>query len=158
MNNIFEDRDYLLWRLLMQTRNAILKLRAKELSLYGLTPRQAGIFGLLGATKGDTNAYRMAKWLLLEPHTVSASLNRMEAKGIIKKSTVNESGRKTSKFELTDKGWEAYHKIMRFESIPKVLEVVTDEEREALSSTLRKLRDETLRQIGIRTKLPYPPF
>ena len=100
----------------------------------------------------------MAKWLMLEPHTVSTFLNRMETKGIIQKATVNKGGRKTSNFKLTDKGWDAYHKTMRFESIPKVLEVLTDEERKALSSTLRKLRDETLRQIGVRTKLPYPPF
>ena len=158
MKSMFEDRDYIIWRLIMQTRNAMLKLRAKELSLYGLTPRQAGVFGLLGAIKGDTNAYRMAKWLMLEPHTVSTFLNRMETKGIIQKANVNKGGRKTSNFKLTDKGWDAYHKIMRFESIPKVLEVLTDEERKALSSTLRKLRDETLRQIGVRTKLPYPPF
>ena len=158
MKNIFVDRDYLIWRLIMQTRNSMLKFRAKELSLYGLTPRQAGVFGLLGATDGDTNAYRMAKWLLLEPHTVSTFLNRMEAKGMIRKSNVNKSGRKTSKFQLTDKGWEAYHKIMHFESIPKVLNILNDEERKVLSSILIKLRDETLRQIGVRTKLPYPPF
>jgi DNA-binding MarR family transcriptional regulator len=158
MENIFEDRDYLIWRLLLQNRNAMLKFRSKELALYGLTHRQAGILAILGATQGDTNAYRIAKWIVLEPHTVSTFLNRMEAKGIIKKSAASEGGRKTSKFELTDKGWEAYHKVMRFESIPKVLEVLTDEDRIALISILKKIRDETLRQIGIRTKLPYPPF
>ena len=158
MKNIFTDRDYLIWRLIMQTRNSMLKFRAKELSLYGLTPRQAGVFGLLGATDGDTNAYRMAKWLLLEPHTVSTFLNRMEAEGMIRKSRVNKVGRKTSSFQLTDKGWEAYHKIMRFESIPKVLNILNEEERKVLSSILINLRDETLRQIGVRTKLPYPPF
>lgn len=158
MKNMFEDSDYIIWRLLMQTRNAMLKLRAKELSIYGLTPRGAGVFGLLGATEGDTNAYRMAKWLLLEPHTVSTFLNRMETQGVIKKSTVNKGGRKTSKFELTDKGWDAYHKTMRFEAIPKVLEILTDEEHKVLNTILTKLRDETLKQLGVRTQLPYPPF
>ena len=158
MENIFEDRDYLIWRLILQTRNAMLKVRSRELALYDLTHRQAGILTIIGATKGDTNAYRIAKWIVLEPHTVSTFLNRMEAKGIIKKSAVSEGGRRMSKLELTDKGWEAYHKVMRFESIPKVLEVLTDEDCKALSSILKKLRDETLRQIGIRTKLPYPPL
>jgi len=158
MENIFEDRDYAIWRLLSQTRNSLLKLRSKELALYGLTHRQAGILAIIGVTKGDTNAYRIAKWIVLEPHTVSTFLKRMEAKGIIKKTAAIEGGRRTSKFELTDKGWEAYHKVMRFESIPKVLRVLTDEDREALISVLKKLRDETLLQLGIRTKLPYPPF
>ena len=110
MENIFEDRNYIIWRILSQTRNAMLKLRSKELALYGLTHRQAGILAIIGATNGDTNAYRIAKWVVLEPHTVSTFLNGMEAKGIIKKSAVNEGGRKTSKLELTDKGRDAYHK------------------------------------------------
>ena len=158
MKNILEDPDYLMWRLILQTRNAMLKVRSRELALYSLTHRQAGIIGILGATNGDTNAYRIAKWIVLEPHTVSTFLNRMEGKGIIKKSTVNEGGRRTSKFQLTDKGWEAYDKVMRLESISKVMEVLTDEDRSALNSILKKLRDETLRRIGIRTKLPYPPL
>jgi len=82
----------------------------------------------------------------------------MEANGIIKKPAVKEGGRRTSKLELTAKGWEAWHKIMRFEYIPKVIAVLTDEERQALCPILKKLRDEALRQIGVRTKLPYPPF
>jgi DNA-binding MarR family transcriptional regulator len=136
----------------------MLKIRSRELFFYGLTHRQAGLIGAIGATQGNINAYRIAKWVILEPHTISANLNRMEADGYIEKVNLIENGRRTSKLKLTEKGWKAYNEVKRFESIPKVLEVLTSGERKTLNSILKKLRDEALKQMGIRTKLPYPPF
>jgi len=82
----------------------------------------------------------------------------MEAEGYIKRTSIKHRGRNMSKLELTNKGWEAYNKIRRFDSIPKVFQVLTNEERKMLSSILKKLRNEALKQLGVRTKLPYPPF
>jgi len=136
----------------------MLKVRSRELSSYGLTHRQAGLLAIIGATKGDINAYRIAKWVVLEPHSISANLNLLKADGYIKIAKVRERGRRMSKLKLTDKGWKAYEEVRRFETISELFKVLTDEERETLSSILKKLRDEALKQIGVRAKLPYPPF
>jgi DNA-binding MarR family transcriptional regulator len=85
MNNIFVDDDYMLMRLFSQVRNAIHKLRRKELLRYGLSPRKAAILLLIFAEKENVNPYRIAKWMLLEHHSVSELLDRMEKDGLIEK-------------------------------------------------------------------------
>jgi len=158
MDNILTDRDYLLWRLLTQTRNAMLKARTKELADYSLTPRQAAVLMIIEATQGDVTAYKIARWTVTEPHTISTLLNRMEGDGLIKRTGVKVDRRKTSKIELTDRGREAYTKVMKFESLSKIMDMLTQEDKEKLHTILKKLRDEALKQIGIRAALPYEPL
>jgi len=158
MRSIFDDHNYLLWRLISQTKNAMQKTRTRELSLYDIKPREAAVIMIIEASGGIVNAYKIARWTVMESHTISVLLNRMEADGFIKRTGIMFDKERTPRIELTSKGRKAYEKVMIFESLNKVMEVLTEEEKITLDSIMKKLRGEALKQIGIRAKLPFPPF
>ena len=157
MNNIFVDDDYMLMRLFSQVRNAIHKLRRKELLRYGLSPRKAAILLLIFAEKENVNPYRIAKWMLLEHHSVSELLDRMEKDGLIEKIR-HYDDRKSIGLQLTKKGFKAAEQAGKVESFRKVMAVLSEEERKQFINVLKRLRDNALQELGVTSKLPYPPF
>lgn len=158
MDDIFEDEDYMLWRLFTQARNAIHKLRNKELLRYGLTSRKAAILLILQAVKNnDINSYKIAKWLILEHHSVSELINRMEKEGLVNK-VQNQDNRGSIRIRLTVKGMKAAEQAGKAESFHQVMAILSDKEREHFVSTLKRLRNNALRELRITNRLPYPPF
>ena len=158
MGDIFDDEDYMLWRLFTQARNAIHKLRHKELLHYGLTPRKAGILLILLAAKDDVNSYKIAKWLILEHHSVSELINRMEKEGLVNKSQNNDNNGRSITIRLTDKGVKAAEQAGKVKSFHGVMAIIPDKERKQFISTLKSLRNHALRELRITNRLPYPPF
>jgi len=157
MDNIFTDDDYMLWRLFTQARNAINKLRQKELLRYGLTPRKAAILLILLAAKDDVNPYRIAKWLVLEHHSVSELIDRMEKEGLVNKVR-NHDNRSSIRIQLTNKGVKAAEEAGKAESFHTVMDILSEKERSQFINVLKRLRDNALQELGIMNKLPYPPF
>jgi len=159
MDDIFEDEDYMLWRLFTQTRNAIHKLRNKELLRYGLTSRKAAILLILQAVKkDDVNSYKIAKWLILEHHSVSELIKRMEKEGLVNRLHDQDNNGRSIRIRLTDKGVKAAEQAGKAESFHQVMAILSDKEREHFISTLKRLRNNALKELRITNKLPYPPF
>ena len=157
MKGIFYDEDFLLWKLITQTRNAIVKARRRELAPYNFLTRQGTMLMIIKATGGMCTAYKIAQWSILEPHAISTLLQRTERDGLIRK--IEKHDRKRSyRIELTEKGRKAYNVVIKLESHHKCMATLSKEERKQLKVILRKLRGEALKQIGITAKLPYPPF
>jgi hypothetical protein len=48
MKDLTEDKDYELWVLLAQAREAMYTARQKELRRYDLSPRQSAVYSLFG--------------------------------------------------------------------------------------------------------------
>ena len=157
MDNIFDDKDYMLWRLFTQTRNAMMKARQKELAKYNLTARQAGALLISHATNGNVTPYQMAQWKVLERHSISELLDRMVKQGLIKKVS-NLDNRKSIRVELTEKGREALQGAARCESFHKIMSFISAEQRQQFEAILKILRDVALTEIGIKGKLPFPPY
>lgn len=155
--NIFNDEDFALWRILNQTRNAIQKVRARELSRYNITPRKAAILLLIYATEGNINSYRIAKWLVLERHSISELIDRMEQQDLIKKVKSGDR-RKSIKLEITDKGRLVAEKAGKGEAIHTMMQILTQKERKQLTPILKRLRDRAFEELGITGQLPYPPY
>lgn len=44
------------------------------------------------------------------------------------------------------------------ESIRKIMSSFSDKDRKQLALNLKALRNEALKEIGIKRKLPFPPF
>ena len=84
----------------------MLKARSIELAKYSLTPRQAAILQIAHATGGDVSAYKIARWIILEPHSLVKVLYKMEKEGLVKRSK-RRGVRKESKIDLTEKGIKA---------------------------------------------------
>ena len=157
MNSVLKDKNYLLWRLLLQTHNAMVKARDRELAQYNLTRRQAAILQIVQATGGDVSAYRIAKWIILEPHSLVKVLNRMEKNGLVKRS-IKKGVRKEAKIALTEEGIEAYEEVCLLSSIDTILSVLSERQFDELWIILKLLRDEAMREVRIKAPLPFPPF
>jgi DNA-binding MarR family transcriptional regulator len=150
------DQDYNLWILLAQTRDAILKARQKELDQYGISTSQAAVLFVIQAIGDRATPAEISRWLFREPHSVSTLLSRMEKQGLVRK--VKDLDRKNLvRVVITEKGREAYYQSTKRESIRGIMSSLSEEERQQLTSSLRKLRDEALkRAVSLKPPVPSP--
>lgn len=153
----YENKDYSFWRLLVQTKNAIQKARKKELRKYNIRPRQAVILALAYGTEGAVTPSMIAQWGVLEVHSVSEAVNRMQQEGLVRKRKTPGNDRSVN-IEITEKGYKLYCQAAKQESIHKIFSHITESERQQLRPILRRLRDVALKEIGQNRELPFPPY
>ena len=140
-----KDEDYELLVLLNDTQTAIHKLRSKELSGFGISPIGAMVLSSIANTSVATPT-EISRRVFREPQTISVLLGRMENKGLVRRS--NDLERKTLvRVAMTKKGWQAYYLSTGRESIHRTMSSLSEEERQQLSSCLRKLREKALRDL-----------
>ncbi len=148
------DRIYALWVLLNQARDSIHRARDKELMKYGFSTSQAAVLFIAKMIEDEVTPTEIARWLLKEPHTVSAILSRMERQGLVKK--VRNADKKSSvNVALTEVGEQAYLNAKKIQSLRDILSSLTDEESKQLSAILSKLRDVAI-DYGTRVRVPFP--
>jgi len=149
------DEDFTLLTLLLQTRDIILRFREKELSRYGILPRQSSVLFNIQALGDEARPVELAQRMFREYHTISTILNRMEKDGLVRK--VKDPDRKKAvRVVLTEKGQQAYQQSIKRESIHQVVSALSAKERQQLRSCLEKLRDEALKGLGMSRKPPFP--
>jgi len=149
MKDFTEDKDYELWVLLAQAREAMYKARQKELRLYNLSPRQSAVLFIIRAIGDKVTPAEISRWLLREPHSVSEIISRMEKQGLLKK--VRDLYRKNLvRIELTEKGSEAYNQAIKRDSIHTIMSALSDEERRQFSTMLEKIRDRALKESWVQ--------
>jgi DNA-binding MarR family transcriptional regulator len=153
---ILEDRDFLLWVMLYQARDAILKARNKELYKYDLSFMKAGLLLAVQASGGKPSGTDISKWMFREPHTISGLVGRLIRNGLVTRAKV--PGKKNMmEISLTEKGKEAYEQSLKMESIHEILSCLTEDERKQLYATLQKLRDKALMSLTAeRQTLLFP--
>ena len=107
------DRDFKLWVLLHQTRDAVHKSAEKELRRFGLSPMEAALLFAVHAIGERATPAEISRWLFRESHSVSGLLDRMEKKGLVSwnidagSSGANRGGAPKRRFELTEAGLDA---------------------------------------------------
>ena len=139
------------WVMLHQTRDAIFKVREKELKKYGISTTKASVLFNIQAIGYKATPSEIARHLLRESHSVSTILSRMEKQGLVRK--VNDLDRKNMvRVYLTEKGQQVYHKATKRESICKIMSCLSDEECRQLISLLKKLRNKALKELGIEDR------
>ena len=145
------DLNYL-WMMLHQARDAIFKLREKELRKFDISTPKAEILFTIEAIGYRATPTEISRRLLREFHSISSILSRMEKQGLIKK--VNDLDRKNLvRVCLTDKGKHVYNEASKRETILKILSCLPETERQQMASSLRKLRDEALKNLGIEERM-----
>jgi len=154
-NHSSSDQDYELWILLNQVRDVLLKAREKELRPHGVTTTQAAALFIIETTGNEATAIEISRWLLREHHSVSGLLSRMEKEGLISRSKDSPS-QSLARVTLTEKGRQAYYQSTQRASIRNTMRVLSQEERQLLSSLLKKMRDEGLKQLLGDLKPPFP--
>ena len=149
-NSASLDLNYL-WTMLHQARDAIFKLREKELNKYGISTPKAEILFTIEAIEYQATPTEISQHLLREFHSVSSILSRMEKQGLVKK--VNDLNRKNLvRVSLTDKGRQVYDEARKRGAILKILSCLSETEAQQLASSLKKLRDEAVKDLGIENR------
>ncbi len=149
------DRDYNLWVLLHQARDAVFKAREKELSQYGISTMEAAALFIIQAIGNKPTPAEISRWIFREHHTVTALLSRMEKKGLITK--VKDPDRKnTWRVDLTEKGQNAYRQSVKRESIHAAMSPLSQNERQQFESYLKKVRNQAFKYSLSEPALPFP--
>jgi len=150
------DHDFELWSLLHQCSDAIARARENELRQVEISMVKAAVLFFVKNMDGPATPAKISRYLFREPHTISGLLDRMESQGLV--SRVRDLHRKNLvRIEMTEKGEEFYRKSReKRKIISKIMAVLTEGERDDLWLYLEKLRNKALREIGVKTPLPFP--
>jgi DNA-binding MarR family transcriptional regulator len=149
------DEDYNLWVLLHQTTDAALRARQKELDQFGVSVIEVGVLVAIQAIGKEATPSEISRRIFREPHTVSALLNRMEKKGLVRK-TQDLDRKNMVRVSITEKGRQAYDKSTGRKSIYKIISSLSEEERQQLRSCLEKIRKEAFK--GLVVEYIPPPL
>ena len=150
-----KDQDYELWWLILHTRRAMYKARARELLQYGITPEEAGVLFITQAIGWRATPAEISRWLLREPHSTSGLLRRMEEKGLVKRVKDLER-RNLIRVTITKKGHEAYNQSTKRGSIHRIISAISKEDCQKMKACLEKLWVKALKEIGTSYKPPFP--
>lgn len=150
-----EDKAFSMWVLLQQTRDAIYNARDKELSQYGISPRESATLHAINSIGEQATPAKLARWVYRKPHTIAGILNRMQDKGLIKLSKDKEV-RNLVRIALTEEGKQAYAASRKRESIHRIFKAIADDKCGELESCLLSLRDKALKQTGDSIQRPFP--
>ena len=149
------DEYFVTWVLVAQVHASMLKARQKEYAQFNINSERRAVLSSIQNNGGKATPVEIANQLVLELHSVTAMLNRMEKEGLIKRC--KNDGRSRSTIELTRKGIETYKHSRYNEADKKILSVLTKKERERLISSLLKIRNEALGELGIPVwRIKYP--
>ncbi|MBI2934292.1 MAG: MarR family transcriptional regulator [Chloroflexi bacterium] len=148
----FGHKDFNVWLLLHQARDAVYRARGQELGNYGLTNVEAAVLGAIEAISGNGNQQvtpsEISRWLFRKPHSVSRLVTRMEKRGLVTRT--NDLDKKNLvRIAMTDKGHKAYQQTKKRQSIKKVLCCLSEEQRQQFWTCLELVRDSALSQLGI---------
>jgi DNA-binding MarR family transcriptional regulator len=150
-----EDKTFRLWILLTQAKDTISSARAKELSKYHITGREAAILHAICSIGESAIPIQVSRWLYRKPNTVASILNRMEKKGLVQ-LTKDTKIKNIVRINLTDAGKRAYKLTLKRESIYRILGSINDDDNERLATFLTKFRDLALKETGETINRPEP--
>jgi DNA-binding MarR family transcriptional regulator len=153
-----EDEFFMLWTLIAQTKDAILRARERDYARYGISNERRAVLFIVQSKGGKAAPVEIARDLFRELHSVTEMLKRMEADGLI----ARQKGKGRSKIEvsLTEQGLDVFNQSLRNESDKRIFSVLSKKEREALASALFKLRGKVLQDLGIpdwHFNFPFDP-
>ena len=148
------DEYHSLWWLILYTRRAMRKVRAKELAKLHISPEESGVLFLSQALGHDATPAEISRWLLREPHSVSSLITRMEKEGLVIK--VKDLKRKNMlRVEPTSKGKRAYEESEKTHSIHRIISALSKDQRRQLRTHLETLLDKSLEELGIVERIPF---
>ena len=144
----YSDADHDLWMLLTHTRYAIYRAREKELQRYGVSPEQVGVLFIVQALGNRATPSEIARLIIRQPHTVSALIERMAEKGLVKK--MHDLDRKNLvRVSLTEKGQKVYDISTKRGPIHRIMGSLSATERSNFQKTLEKLQAQARKEIGL---------
>lgn len=149
-----DDRTRNLYALMSQTHDTIRSANELELDQYGVNEAQTRILFMLTQEKKGMTLNEMSRWILRKFNSISTLVNRMEKKGLVKKSKNLSNGKVY--IVMTPKGSELFERINE-RAIYLIFTVLSEEEKKELHSMLKRLRIEGRKLLGLDFKPPFLP-
>src|SRR5271155_2324088 len=124
---------------ILSSQRVVLRAMAASAAKDDLTLQQFSLMGVL-SRRGRVPMNALSTELRVSPPNITGVVDRLEAKGLVKRVTDPEDRRKKG-IELTEKGETRYERVRTgySESLQESLDMLTPEEQEILSKLLRKL-------------------
>ena len=144
-----------LYILLDQVDSIVTNAIELELKHLHVTQPQVRILTMLSRENRPVTLEDLANWTLKEFNSVSTLINRMEKKGLVKKTKKN--GDLKTYVILTEKGSDLYHGNVTERSIHLIFDKLTQEEMTKFEDLLKKIRDITRDLLGLNYKPPFMP-
>jgi MarR family transcriptional regulator, organic hydroperoxide resistance regulator len=153
-----EDEDQDLWLLLTHTRYAVFRAREKELQRYGVSPEQVSLLFVVQALGNKATPAAISRHIIRQPHTVSALVDRMARRGLVKK--VKDLDRKNLvRVVMTEKGKKTYDLSTKRGPIHRIMGSLNEDEKKDFRAYLQKLLIKARKEIGLdRDELPPSEF
>jgi DNA-binding MarR family transcriptional regulator len=126
-----------------------------ELKHFRTTRPQVSILAMLSRNNKPLTIDEMARYSGKEFNSVSALINRMEKKDLVKKLK-KEDDLKTY-VELSEKGSLLYHEKLTEKAIHLIFGKLTEVEKKQFVLIIGKLRDTTSDLLGLSFKPPFLP-
>ncbi len=143
----FPDEYFMLWVLVAQTKDAILRARERDYARYGISNERRAVLFIIENNGGSATPVEIARDLFRELHSVTELLKRMEKDDLI--SRHKGTGRSKVLVRLTEKGRDVYDQSLHNDTDRRIFSVLSPKEREQFSSCLWKLRSKVLDDLGI---------
>jgi DNA-binding MarR family transcriptional regulator len=144
-----------LYILLDQTDSIVTNAIELELKHLRITQPQVRILTMLSRQNRPVTLDELSIWTLKEFNSVSTLINRMEKKGLVKKT--KKSANSKTYVTLTEKGSKLYHQGVTERSIHLIFNELSQEERNQLKELLMKVRNTTRELLGLDYKPPFLP-
>ncbi len=153
-----EDEDQDLWLLFTHARYAVFRAREKELQRYGVSPEQVGVLFVVQALGNKATPAAIARHIIRQPHTVSALVDRMSKRGLVKK--VKDLDRKNLvRVVMTEKGKKTYDISTKRGPIHRILGSLNVEEKKEFRAYLERILAKARKEIGLdQDELPPSDF
>jgi DNA-binding MarR family transcriptional regulator len=141
------DEFFMLWALIAQTKDAILRARELEYARYGISNERRAILAIIQNNGGRSTPVDIARDLFRELHSVTEMLARMEKDGLVLRH--KGTGRSKVEVSLTDQGMDVFRQSLHNETDKKIFTALTKKQRERLTQYLWRLRSRTMEHLGI---------
>src|SRR5512139_1872793 len=101
-----QDEYFLLWVLIAQTKDAILRARERDYARYGISNERRAVLFFVQNNGGRATPVEIARGLFRELHSITEMLKRMETDGLIRR--LKGTGKSKVEVELTEQGLDVF--------------------------------------------------
>jgi DNA-binding MarR family transcriptional regulator len=148
------DQDYALWSLFTTARYTTFRAREKELQRYQLTPEQAHILYIVQVLNKRATLAEISRTIHREPCTVSATVERMQRAGLLKKIP-HPRNKNWIRVKLTKKGEAAFELTVKRGPIHRIFRSLDEDQRGQFQQILEKILIKARAELGLdRDNLP----
>jgi len=143
--SVIGSPEYDTYILLRQTHELLDRVLTRRCQMHGTTPSAVDVLYTVLAGQKPMSAYKLARILGREHHSVVELVNRLKHKGLV--TRVKVEGK--SSLEVTEAGKEILAKVLSSRALLPVLRSIGPDTLSQLRESLLPLRAEAMHELGL---------